>query len=649
MVGTVAPKWDKGLEGSARRIAASSDSFVHVLAGPGTGKTYALMRKVARLLEEGWNPAKILVVTFTRTAANDLRKQLEELGMPGVDIVEASTLHSLCFRLLQKQQVLEKTQRNPRTLYDFEIDTLLADLGDEFGGKRARKQRLEAYEAAWARFQTEEAGFARSDADRLFGDRLVEWLRFHDAMLVGELVPLTLNYLRENPDSRERTVYEHILVDEYQDLNRADQEVIEALAANATLTVVGDDNQSVYGFRYAHPEGILDFPDRHANTHKETLTECRRCPEHVIDLANALIDPRRRRPERVLRASSGNPPGEVLLLRWPNPESETIGIRRIIAALLRKRAPESPGDILVLVPRKQLGSWLRAELKQNFIPSETLFLDDVIASEEARERIALLQLLVDPADKAALRYWLGRKSSTGLAGGYARLRVECERTGEDVNTVLSDIADGKRRVPYTGELVKRYRELQGELERLRPLEGSRFVEAWVPAGIDELKPLRDNVLSLVDPESPRERLFQDIKTLITQPEVPTAAPYVRVMTFHKAKGLSSHTVVVMGLVEGLMPTIAGEGSPEEQDRGILEQRRLLYVAVTRAKSRLLLSTWGQARQDDAMHMGAANPMWAGRGVMRVHPSRFLTDLGSPPLVAVSGEELADKLDPKRTK
>jgi len=213
------------------------------------------MRRVTRLLEEGENPARILVVTFTRTAAADLKRQLEEVGAPGADLVVASTLHRLCFHILLKQHVLQATQRVPRTLFDFETDYLLADLGPQFGGKRERERRLNAYEAAWARLQHDEIGFVVSDVDREFGESLERWLRFHGAMLVGELVPITLRFFRETPETPEKFAFDHVLVDEYQDLNRADQTIIEMIASEATLTVVGDDNQSIYGFRYAHPEG----------------------------------------------------------------------------------------------------------------------------------------------------------------------------------------------------------------------------------------------------------------------------------------------------------------------------------------------------------------------------------------------------------
>ena len=104
--------------------------------------------------------------------------------------------------------------------------------------------------------------------------------------MVGEVVPESLRYLRENPASEERAAFDHVLVDEYQDLNRAEQVLLDLLAEGGTLTVIGDENQSIYSFKFAHPDGISNFHETHPGTHDETLDECRRCPELVIKLAN---------------------------------------------------------------------------------------------------------------------------------------------------------------------------------------------------------------------------------------------------------------------------------------------------------------------------------------------------------------------------
>src|ERR1700693_4185001 len=219
-------RWDYELTGAAYRVAACDVSPLRVVAGPGTGKTFALMRRAARRLQEGADPRRILAVTFTRTAARDLEKELSQLRAVGADQVRAGTLHSRCFSILSSADVLPLTGRTPRPLLAFEERFLLFDLQDEFGGLRNCRRFLEAFNAAWARLQSEEPGWPHRDEDRNFHEALLGWLQLHGAMLVGELVPETLRFLRDNPESPYRHAFDHVLTDEYQDLNRAEQELV---------------------------------------------------------------------------------------------------------------------------------------------------------------------------------------------------------------------------------------------------------------------------------------------------------------------------------------------------------------------------------------------------------------------------------------
>lgn len=154
--------WDDALTGVHYEIAASDARRIGVLAGPGTGKTtYGLLRRVARLIETGvCKPSEILLLTFTRTAANDLVEKLADLGTPGADSVRASTVHAFCFGTLQREGVLAITGRNARTLLEHERDLMLRDLDGDFGNIRARRKLLHAFEAGWARRDSDHPGLA---------------------------------------------------------------------------------------------------------------------------------------------------------------------------------------------------------------------------------------------------------------------------------------------------------------------------------------------------------------------------------------------------------------------------------------------------------------------------------------------------------
>jgi DNA helicase II / ATP-dependent DNA helicase PcrA len=206
--------WSDGLLAgtSTYAIAASLNARIRVVAGPGTGKSFAMKRRVARLLETGVNAATILPVTFTRVAAEELHRELVGVGVPGCDELQGTTLHSLSLRMLLRNHVLAATGRVARPLNEFEVEPLISDLMGAHGGKRAVGRLKQAYEAAWAGLQHEQPGFVQTPEDAAFASNLRGWLIFHEAMLIGEVIPQLYEYLCSNPAAPERNEFEHILV-----------------------------------------------------------------------------------------------------------------------------------------------------------------------------------------------------------------------------------------------------------------------------------------------------------------------------------------------------------------------------------------------------------------------------------------------------
>jgi hypothetical protein len=190
--------WDQDLTGTARIIAATNENPLRVMAGPGTGKSFAMKRRVARLLETGQDPLRVLAVTFTRNAAASMVSDLHALGIADCDKVRVGTLHAFCFGLLSQQDVFQYLGRVPRPIVtfakagvlQFEGGAMLDDLvsAGAFGPKRDCTKRIRAFEAAWARLQSEAPGWPHDPVDRQFQSALISWLRFHRAILIGELV-----------------------------------------------------------------------------------------------------------------------------------------------------------------------------------------------------------------------------------------------------------------------------------------------------------------------------------------------------------------------------------------------------------------------------------------------------------------------------
>jgi len=639
--------WNQGLnpDSPAYLIASSNAHRLRVVAGPGTGKSFAMKRRVARLLESGINPDGVLAVTFTRVAAEDLHRELIQMDVEGADQLKATTLHSLALRALMRAHVLAATGRIPRPLNDFEVKPLIADLAGQFGGIRNVKRHIKAFEAAWARTQQQEPGQLQGN-DLAFQLALSSWLDFHRAMLIGEVIPIFLDYLRHNPLAQERSEYSHVLVDEYQDLNRAEQTLIALLSENSEICIVGDDDQSIYSFRHAHPEGIREWGIIEEFEPADLgLNYCHRCPARVVRMANSLIANNQNRDgERELHVHVENGEGTVRALRYGTVEAEVQGVANLVAQLIEDGG--EPGSILILCPRI-IGTPIYESLVEREIPAVSYYAEAELENEFAQERYAYLKLLADDDDRVALRWLVGLYSNTWHAAGYSRIRQHCGATGRSPWSVLESLSAGDLVLPYTAPIVARFNEVEARVDHLEGL----LQDQGLGSVIDDLFPedeqqVRDLRALLVDtfaqaPDAEPLEFLRLVNDAIAKPEIPEQVEEVRIMSLYKSKGLSAGVTIVSGCVEGALPRRPkSDLTPDERAADLEEQRRLFYVGITRVKANpangipgtLVLTSAGEMPLADAMRSGIS-PAQIFYGTARLLPSRFLREFGGnlPPV------------------
>ena len=631
--------WNDGLDpkSTAYRIAADASKRVRVLAGPGTGKSYAIQKRITRLLEAGIDPEGILAVTFTRMSAADLVRDIRSLGIVGADDVHARTLHSECFRVLGHNAVIKITGRHPRPLAAFELEPMLADLRIAASGrnKDAMRKLVGAYEAAWAKLQHELPGAPRTAEDQKYEDALIDWLKFHRAMLIGELVPFAYKYLRDNPAAPELTKYTHVLVDEYQDLNKAEQELAAQFATAGSLIIVGDDDQSIYTFKNAHRIGIIDFPKAHPGTTDHTMDECQRCPRLVVSMANSIITRNKTRPTppRILKAITEKGEGTVEVLHFRQ-HADEIGF---LAKRIEKFITDGvvPGQIIVLCQSREYIRGLYEMLQSGGVPSEFCYRESQFDEEGAKERMALLSLAGDPDDRVALRYLAGSGSDDWRTRQWSKIRAASMTEGKSPWEILTEILIGARSGTDVKSLADRFREIQAQLLGFTSLTGVDLVNAWLPAGTPciELKALADSVAS-DNPGCNAKELAEKVRDIVTEPGIPDVVPDVRIMSLHKCKGLSANVVIIAGCVEGIMPRERKKDMTDaEYEESIEEHRRLLFVGITRVKSipadgrpgHLIISASRKVPTAIAMK-GVTVAGWE-LGMARTVNSRFLQELG----------------------
>ena len=631
--------WSDGLNPAmpAYAIASSANPRIRVVAGPGTGKSFAMKRRVARLLEAGVAPDSILPVTFTRVAAEDLHRELVNMNIPGCDDLKGVTLHSLALRMLMRNHVLGATGRVPRPLNEFELEPFICDLMDAHGGKKAVKKLKMAYEAAWARLQQQEPGYAQTAEDAAFEADLLAWLRFHEAMLIGEVIPQLHQYLHSNSAASERSEYAHNLVDEYQDLNRAEQGVVELLSNTANICVVGDDDQSIYSFKYAHPDGIRAWLNSNVGADDLGLDECRRCPVLVVDMANNLIGHNQSRPvPRLLNAVPANGAGVVRIIQYRSIAEEVAGVTTLVSRMIADGVP--PGDILVLAQSRALGTRLYEALVAADAPTKSYYAESELSSIEAQKAFALLKLLVNRQDRVALRWLVGVDSPNWHASGYRRIREYCENNGLSPWDVMTQLVRETVRLPHTARISDAFRQVVQTLDDLEALPDLRsVVDQLFPEGQATTRDVRElahavlDVMDVVD----REEFMRELSTVINQPEIPIEIEDVRIMSLHKSKGLSSPVTIITGCVQGLLPRWPDENmTSAERDQHLEEQRRLLYVGITRVKAipqhgkpgTLVLTYSRRMPAREALSVGIA-PAQQQFGQAILHASTFIKELG----------------------
>lgn len=609
--------WNDNIEGATLEIASSNASPMKLLAGPGTGKTFTLMRRIARLLEDGdgqqVNPANILLVTFTRTAAHDLKNSLEALNINGIDRIRAGTLHSFCYSILNRTGVLGITGITPRALLMYEERFLEEDLKHAgLGCIRDIQKKKRAFEAGWARLLNEQPGWPTNQEDIDFQSVMRHWLRDHHAMLISELVPETRNYLANNPNCSERNFYSYVFVDEYQDLNRAEQRLIDYLAKNSRIfMVIGDDDQSIYEeFRYAHHEGIIDFNSNNPGNNRE-LNECRRCPIRLVNTANNLIGNNQLRSEenRQLSPRPSNPEGDIIVVQWEDMNAESEGISNYINTQLENNV-FNPGEILVLCPRRETGYAIKRKLNNLGKEAHSFFSEKELEgnpkkseNNQAQKAYTLMNLIVNPNDLVSIRCWLGFDHNSLNAKAYKRIQDYSHSNSQNIVTTLDGLKDGTVNIPYTTNIVEKYSSLRNELLSLQGVVGNDLVNRLFPVDQDWAYGCRSSFVDVDEDSSPTE-ILDTLKNNIIQPEMPVDVDFVRIMSIHKSKGLTAKLVIITGCIDGFIPFRNDELVGMELQRHDEEQRRLFYVGLTRSSESLVLSSFSNIERGVGHKLGA---------------------------------------------
>jgi len=582
-----------------------------ILAGEGTGKSATVVALIDQLLSRE-DQLKVKLLTFTRAATGELAKKVSE--RPATATERPSTIHSFAISILLRNPGTGEFPKPLRIADDWERKNIVNPTLARRLGIHSRKlgELFHELAAGWESLESRRSPKVDPAERARFLGGWLEHREVYGYTLLSELPYALREALRDHPDL-EGVDYDLVVVDEYQDLNACDLHVLRLLAERGVWIIgVGDDDQSIYSFRRAAPEGIRRFLGDYPDSADYPLSITHRCGSRIIAWASHVIegDLSRSPDKRRLTPAQGSPPGEVALLAFAGAKAEVKGIAAIVRHLVEEE--EIPTDkILILIRTDHQGTWSKpikeALQKVDIACSDPEFIQEVLGEPDNRRAIALLRLLVQRADSLAwatlfkLTNGIGESFVNQL---YEQARGNRKQLGE---VVLEAFEEGFPGAPAQSR--NQALELVGEilgwlttfaLPEETPEEGWG---QWIigAAGIGPLPELTEDmekillaVDTLIEPEQAFGRYLNLINPL-ARDWAQTESEGVRIMTMAASKGLTVEAAILIGLEEGVIPR------PEVD---LNEERRLLYVAMTRAK-KFLFGTWARSRQGPTARAGRA--------------------------------------------
>ncbi len=614
----------EGLNEAQKRAVLATSGPVAVLAGAGSGKTRVLATRIYHLIRQGVPAHEILAVTFTNKAAREMRDRVHKMldaeapsskhqitnGMPFV-----ATFHGLGRELLEKYG---NAIGLPRYFSIYDRDDSERAIGQALKAldveakelsPRAVLGRISKAKGEGLRVSEFAEKFGRSS----FGGRIAAeaWRKYEQvlkeekALDFDDLIALPVRLLEEHADVRAlaQARWQYIHIDEYQDTNRLQEKLAAMLAEkHKNIFVVGDGDQSIYGWRGAKMENILEFEERYPGAETIILEHNYRSSKTIVDAANSVIEENKNRKEK--KSVTDNPAGEKILVHVAvNAEQEAQWIAQRIKSLMR--AGEKPETVAILFRTNFQSRALEEGLLRAGVPYKLLG-TRFFERKEVKDALAWMRLALEPA-RASDRIRAAGSPPRGIG-----------------KVLLAKMATGKRDELRAGELAKveAFEKILAELERAS--------EKLVPSAFVKLVLEKSGLVKMGEgSEEDRERFenIQELATLATRHDAlpgkegiaaflaetalagdqdeldrpeKKAKPAeggspdgsqepsrgVTMMTVHAAKGLEFDTVFVAGMEEGLFPH---QGMGNDADRDEEEERRLFYVAMTRAKTRLVLT------------------------------------------------------------
>ena len=604
----------EGLNDKQKEAVLSTSGPCLVIAGAGSGKTKVLTHKIAYLMQEkNVKPWNILAITFTNKAANEMKERVEKLVGEVAKDMWIGTFHSICVRILRRyidrigftSSFVIFDSSDQRTLVKQCLKQLNID--DKMFTDRAVLSEIsnaknEMLEPDMYKLRTNNE-IRKETVARVY-EMYQKRLRENNAIDFDDIINYTIKILSENPDVLEYYTdkFEYVLVDEYQDTNKAQFTLVSILAArHGNITVVGDNDQGIYSFRGADITNILNFERDFPGTQIIKLEQNYRCTQNILDAANSVIKNNETKYEKKLWTENGKG-GKITVYRGTDEYDEANFIVENIN-ILRREEYMTYNDFAVLYRMNSQSRSIEDILRRENIPYKIVGGLKFYERKEIKDIIAYLRLIQNSSDNLSLiriinepKRGIGKTSLENVE----QVAIQAETSMYDVIKRADEF--GLNRVfANSREFISQIEELRSKKDDIKisdliketlnktgytkALEDENTTEAetrienleeFLTVAIEFEEELADNSL---------EEFLEGITLSSDIDGTDDSEDSVTLMTLHSAKGLEFPAVFLVGMEEGIFPGYKSIGEPKELE----EERRLAYVGITRAKQNLFIS------------------------------------------------------------
>lgn len=632
-----------------------------VLSGAGTGKTRVLTTRIAYILDNDLAaPWQILALTFTNKAANEMKNRIASFAAPGANWYPGDlwcgTFHSICLRILRANATAAGLRRDFLIYGEDDqksvLKNVLADMGLDIKDFNPSDwiERISAIKDRGLHSVDETS----STAVKIMNAYNAELTRL-GAVDFGDIILKVLQLFDNVPDIllRYQRQFKYILVDEFQDTNAAQMQFLEMLTRgndNPNICCVGDDDQSIYSWRGAEIKNILNFEQTFPNAQIIRLETNYRSTSNILGAANSLIRHNSGRLGKDLRTANSASVGEpVYVLTVPTDFDEA----RLVADTIMRKSDDTPySNYAILIRAGSLSRMFEEEFTSRGVPYRLIGATKFYDRAEIRDAIAYLRLLVYPFDDISFMRIIGRPRRGFGPSAIAKLRSAGENLMSGLRTAQ---LSGKQRAA-ADELLSAFDFDWSSIAPMdaaqKLLDNSGYIKMWreskdsdAPDRLDNIRELITNVIAKYDtlPEFLEHAALMTTDDNDSDDTAPTVSDAVSVMTIHAAKGLEFDTVFLPAWEEGIFPN-----DMAVQSGGLEEERRLAYVAITRARCRAII-------------INAMSRMVFGNRQYNL-PSRFISEIdpvflefhgGTPRAYAMSADRVPNYMSynnsPRKTR